>query len=56
MATIDEVYELLNAVNKQTLKLETDHASAFKRIEERSNHTAASYFTAAAYASSKLVA
>ena len=37
MATIDEVYELLNAVNKQTLKLETDHASAFKRIEERSN-------------------
>ena len=38
MATLDEVYELLDTINKQTLKrMETDNANVFKRIEERFN-------------------
>ena len=38
MATIDEVYELLDTINKKTLKrMETDNANVFKRIEERFN-------------------
>ena len=38
MATLDEVYELLDTINKKTLKrMETDNANVFKRVEERFN-------------------